>query len=146
MSRRNICLTKEEWNLIYQDSPTLQNYYKNQNIKPEYDGNYYFDRNWWTTVVYNESNNNTVKNILAREDYRSQDFSFLGQSIMAFSGWYLNAVDDTKLDTTDEQWQQMIDNLHQYMNDNKDKTFFEWIIRDYFKSFPQSAEKLVENS
>ena len=64
-------------------------------------------------------------NILSREYYRSQDISSLMYDVLTFSGFYLNCVnDDEKYNYNRSQWQEMMNQIEEKMNESKTKVFF----------------------
>ena len=64
-------------------------------------------------------------NILSREYYRSQDISYLMNDVLTFSGFYLNCVnDDQKYNYGRSQWEQMMQQIQEKMNESKKTILF----------------------
>jgi hypothetical protein len=132
---RNIFLSQEEWQLIYNSSAKLKDYYHKNELKQfAQRKNLCFSRNWWTHLVYKETDNPRIKNILAREEYREQDFFRLAESVMTFSGWYINFIDKTKLNTTEEEWEVLMNRLKKDMDHLSVQKVWEWNVVKYYEN------------
>lgn len=129
MSRRNVWLKFDEWELIREEFPNsfnlsdyelkewnhVRKYYKDKlNILEE-------PKCFPRCEVYHlihSSKNPKIINTLCRENWRSQDMCNVMSSPHVFIGFIINHCDNINMDTTLSQW----DNIRTQMNDVIDKS------------------------
>lgn len=129
MSRRNVWLKFNEWELInkelsdqkyhsFQLSPKEIKEWK-EDIKKY---SYTEDRKFERVGIYPEIEkvkSARAKNILCRENWRSQDLYYdLMRCLDSFIGFILTHCDNVSIDTTCEEWEQ----IRSHMKDLMDKS------------------------
>ena len=133
MSRRNVWLKFDEWELISEELSD-QEYHSFKLSQRQVDQwkenisrySFYENRKFERVGVYPEIKN--VKsprafNILCREHWRDQDMYYVMKSTRDLVGFIINHVDDVDMDTTLEEW----DDIRNKMNDvieNSDKRYW----------------------
>jgi hypothetical protein len=128
MSRRNVWLTFDEWNLInkelsdqkyhsFQLSAKQVNQWKDDMKRYSFYENRKFERVGIYPEV-EEVKSPRALNILCREGWRPQDMYYVMKSSYDFIGFIINHCDDVNMDTTLEEWE----NIRNRMNDVIDKS------------------------
>jgi hypothetical protein len=123
MSRRNVWLSFSEWELITNElfNQKYNQFYLNNHelkewkkdiqsyIKYGYEedkAKHCFDRVGIYPAI-EQVTSAKAYNVLCREDWRSQDLSYVMDSPICFVGMITNYVDDVDMNTTKEQWEDI---------------------------------------
>jgi hypothetical protein len=142
MSRRNVWLKFDEWELINKELSD-QKYHRFQLSKRQVDewrkdikkyphrNHYKFERTGVYPAIEQVKSPRAV-NILCRENWRSQDMYSTMRDTHDFIGFIINHVDDVNMDTTVEEWDD-IRNKMRHLIENSDKRiwFYDELIELY---------------
>lgn len=145
MSRRNITLSYDEWDLICSELSDHQYHpfqlHKNElkewkSYVKEYGKHiqHTFERvgaRW----ALNEVKSSRAINILCREQWRLQDTSFVMNDIHNFIGFIINCVDNVSLDTQLEEWELIQNEMKDRIEKSDRHIWFNW---DLVKLYHQS--------
>jgi hypothetical protein len=146
MSRRNVWLKFDEWELINKELSD-QKYHRFQLSKRQVDewkkdmkkypsssfDSYKFERTGVYPAIEQVKSPRAV-NILCRENWRSQDMYSTMRDTHDFIGFILTHCDDVDMDTTVEEWDD-IRNKMRHLIENSDKRI--WFYDDLIELYKE---------
>ena len=152
MSRRNVCLSYQEWVLICEElsdakwHPFQLNKKEIKDWEKERKEYKFADKKCFKRVgvrpYLNNIQNSIAFNALCRENYRSQDMSNIMNDVVSFVGLIINYDDNKNCfdKVTETEWEDQMNKIKEYM-DKSSKNI--WFASEIMKVFYQECMPIV---
>ena len=151
MSRRNVWLKFDEWELICNElsEHKYHAFQLNRYELKEWNDSRKNRKEVWDLPeepkcfprvgIYptiNRVKSARAMNILCRENWRSQDISYVMDSLYEFIGFVVNSCDDVNMNTSADEWEEIRKNMKNAMNESDQRC---WLYSDLVSLYKEQT-------